>query len=104
MSTEKDEMILSQARQYGDEMHLDLWYPRNETSPVKSLVIGLMDVRAADNIRVSYDFDRDGWRIEQEEIVTDNGHYQGTGKWIEVAFVQAWGHEKQINEILPENS
>jgi hypothetical protein len=99
MNAEKDDMILSQAHQHGDEMHLDLWYPRNETSPVKSLVIGLMDVRAADNIRVSYDFDRDGWRIEQEEIMTDNGHYQSTGVWIEVAFIQAWGNEKQINEI-----
>jgi len=96
---ETDDLILSQARQHGDEMHIDLWYPRCETSPVKSLVIGLMDVRAADNIRVSYDFDRDGWRIEQEEIVTDNGHYQGyaDAKWIEVAFVQAWGHEKHNN-------
>ena len=101
-NTEEDDMILSQARQCGDEMHLDLWYPRNETSPIKSLVIGLMDVRAADNIRVSYDFDRDGWQIEQEEVVTDNGHYRSTGKWIEVAFVLAWGQEKQINEILSE--
>lgn len=45
---------------------------------------------------MSYDFDRDGWRIEQEEIVSDNGHYQGTGKWIEVAFVEAWGNEHQV--------
>ena len=99
MNTTEDDTILSQARQYGDEMHLDLWYPRNETSPIKSLVIGLMDVRAADNIRVSYDFDRDGWRIEQEEVMTDNGYYRSTGKWIEVAFVLAWGQEKQIDEI-----
>lgn len=95
MSTEKDDMIISQARQYGDEMHLDLWYPRNETSPVKSLVIGLMDVRAADNIRVSYDFERDGWKIEQASTFSwDADDEVCDPDWQEVAFVEAWGREK----------
>jgi len=35
MNTEEDDTILSQARQYGDEMHIDLWYPRNARPPSK---------------------------------------------------------------------
>lgn len=96
MSTEKDDMILSQAQQIGDEMHIDLWYPRNETSPVKSLVIGLMDVRAADSIRVSYDFERDGWKIEQASTFEWEGDAAELcdPDWQEVALVEAWGREK----------
>ena len=96
MSTEKGNMILSQAQQIGDEMHIDVWYPRNETSPVKSLVIGLMDVRAADDIRVCYDFKRDGWKIEQASTFEWAGDDEVCDPdWQEVAFVQAWGREKR---------
>lgn len=95
----KDDIILSEARQYGEEMHLDLWYPRNETSPVKSFVIGLMDVRAADDIRVSYDFKRDGWKIEQASTFSwDADDEECDPDWQEVAFVQAWGREKPSEE------
>ena len=43
---------------------IDLWYPRLDEN-VKEIEIGLMDVRAADGILVSYDFERDGWVIKQ---------------------------------------
>lgn len=89
-------MILSNAKQHGDELHIDLWYPRNESSEVKSLVIGLMDVRAADNIRVSYDFDRDGWKIEQASVFSwDADDEVCDSDWQEVAFVKAFGREKE---------
>lgn len=76
-----------------DELHVDLQYPRN--SDIKKIVVGLMDVRAADSIRISYDFDRDGYKIEQASIfewagddeVCDHG-------WQEVAFIQAWSSQK----------
>ena len=90
--------MLEEAKVYNnDELHIDLWYPRNAS--IKSLVVGLMDVRAADSIRVSYDFKRDGWRIEQasrfewedEDDVCDHG-------WQEVSFIQAWGREEETDE------
>lgn len=31
----------------GDELHVDLWYPRIDYRP-KAVVVGLVDVRAAD--------------------------------------------------------
>lgn len=95
MSTEKCACI-EHAQRRGDEVHIDLWYPKADPANATALVIGLVDVRAADEIRVSYDFDRDGWKIEQasnfsweaDDEVCDRG-------WMEVAFVKAWGMEKQ---------
>lgn len=75
---------------HGETVSIDIWYPRCDGA-AKFIEVGLMDVRAADNIRVSYDFERDGWKIEQASIfqwpsddpVCDEG-------WKEVSFVQAW--------------
>lgn len=95
MTTDKD-IILRDARQYGDELHLDFWYPRNEEpQAVRKMVIGLSDVRAADSIRVSYDFDRDGWKIEQASTFSWDGDDEKCDPdWQEVAFVKAWAREK----------
>lgn len=98
------DMILSEARQYGEEMHLDLWYPQVENNPVKSFVIGLVDVRAADDIRVSYDFERDGWKIEQASVFSwSEDDEECDPDWQEVTFVQAWGREgsKKKKASLP---
>lgn len=103
--------ILNEAQQIGDELHIDLWYPDlpsdksfpslpGDLKDVRCFVIGLMDVRAADNIRVSYDKDRDGWKIEQastfkwaaDDKVCDPD-------WQEVAFIQAWARQKDDSEF-----
>jgi hypothetical protein len=77
-------------RRHGRTVAIDFQYPRNEGN-VDTLEIGLVDVRAADNIRVSYDFERDGWKIEQAAIfewaATDD---VCDPDWQEVAFIQAW--------------
>lgn len=78
----------------GDTVRVDFWYPRSQDP--KYIVVGLVDVRAADAIRVSYDFDRDGYVIEQasrfewpvEDKVCDQG-------WAEVAFVKAWARDER---------
>lgn len=92
--------------QQGDDyVYVELEYPR--TNRNRSIRIGLSDVRAADDIRVSYDFDRDGWKIEQASVfqwaaddeVCDEG-------WTEAAFIPAWQFDKSEEpagrEILPE--
>lgn len=48
-----------------EEISVDLWYPRVEER-YKTINISLMDVRAANDIKVSYDFDRDGWVITSD--------------------------------------
>lgn len=77
----------------GDTAYYDLEYPGINDNPIY-LELGLMHVRASDGIRVSYDFERDGWKIEQaskfswdiEDTVCDRD-------WQEVAFVQSWARE-----------
>jgi len=91
-------LMLDSARQYGSEMHIDLWYPDVDDSDIKSLVVGLMDVRAADPIRVSYDKGRDGWKIEQASTFSwECGDDECDPDWQEVAFIKAWAREKPLN-------
>jgi len=79
---------------HGDELEIDLWYPDNPDTRVRKFVIGLMDVRAADSIRISYDKGRDGWSIEQASAFEWNVDDEVCDPdWQEVAFVQAWERE-----------
>jgi hypothetical protein len=63
--------------------NIDLAYPRNEGA-VNCLEIELVDVRASDGLRILYDFDRDGWSIQQPDN-EDN--------WREVSFHHSWALE-----------
>lgn len=94
--TTKDKITpLTETEIHGDTFNIELWYPRIKGNQ-KYIEIGLMDVRAADGIRISYDFDRDGWKIEQASIfewdIDDNVCDEG---WQEVAFIQAWVLKKR---------
>lgn len=52
-------------------------------------------VRAADSVRLSYDFARDGWRVEQaSRSERDEGDATRDPGWREVAFVLAWGRSE----------
>lgn len=74
---------------------VEISYPRLENNKIKNIEVGLSDVRAADNIRISYDFDRDGWKIEQASIFSwDIEDTEMDPDWQEVAFVKAWEREK----------
>ena len=84
--------ILESSTQCGNELHIDLWYPDGEeVDNVNKFVIGLLDVRAADSIRVSYDKGRDGWVIEQASTFQwDADDKECDPDWQVVAFIQAW--------------
>jgi hypothetical protein len=67
-----------------------LWYPREEGS-AKAIEIELIDVRAADSLQVSYDFDRDGWVVKQARVFEwDGDDEECDPDWQEVAFIKAW--------------
>lgn len=79
----------TEAIRRGDTVHIDLWYPRTEAS-ARFLHIGLVDVRSAGDLRISFDFERNEWIIEQQ-LATDTG----TGiieehGWRETAALPAW--------------
>lgn len=76
-------------------LHVDLEYPRVEDSKVKAIQVGLMDVRAADDILIEYDFGRDGYVIKQAQVFEWSGNDERCDpEWKEVAFIQAWASEK----------
>ena len=89
---------LNEARIRGRVVHLDLWFPTVGDNP-DTVELGLMDVRAADAIRIRYDFERDGWAIlqastfrwEADDPVCDEG-------WQEVAFIEAWALDDRTRE------
>lgn len=84
-----------------DTKRIDLFYPRADGNP-SYVEVDLVSVRAADGIRISYDYERDGWVIEQasrfawahEEVGPDG---EVDEDWQEVAFVQAWQRESCEN-------
>jgi hypothetical protein len=86
------------AERRGDTLCIELWYPRVDGN-AKAIQVGLMDVRAADDIRIEYDFERDGWVIKQAQIfeweADDN---VCDPQWKEVAFIEAWASEKKAED------
>jgi hypothetical protein len=75
-------------------IYVSIEYPRNEDSKAKRVNVGLMDVRAADDILIEYDFERDGYVIKQaSKFVWDADDPVCDQDWQEVAFVQAWARE-----------
>lgn len=77
----------------GDTISVDLWYP-GVGSNAQHIEVGLVAVRAADSIRIHYDFGRDGFVIEQAsrfEWAADDPVRDPD--WQEVAFVKAWARE-----------
>lgn len=94
------QQILKDASLQRDGLHVDLLYPRCGDR-VQHLVVGLVDARAADDIRISYDFERDGWKIEQASTFEwDADDKVCDPDWQEVAFIQAWARENPYNTDL----
>jgi hypothetical protein len=90
--------ILKESVARGDELHINLWYPDVPENQIRKIVVGLVDVRAADDIRISYDKERDGWKIEQASTFEwDGADEKCDFDWQEVAFVQAWARKKKSN-------
>lgn len=79
----------------------DLWYP-GLPGNATHVEIGLLDVRAADSIRIHYDFGRDGYAIEQAgRFEWDVEDETCDPDWQEVAFVQAWARDPREHPPAP---
>ena len=84
-----------------------LWYPNAPIEGAHSVVqLELMHTRAADELRVSYDFKRDGWVVQQpvwkinESEPPTCGKYQTyIDSWKEVGFFEAWAFEPEDVEV-----
>jgi hypothetical protein len=75
--------------------NVDLWYPGvpGEGS-VDVIEIDLIHVRAARSIRVSYDFERNGWVISAQPSEDGSPEHDYDAVYEEAAFVPAWAPEK----------
>lgn len=97
MKSSNAEQILNNARVHGRVLDIELWYPRIEN--IDTIEIGLVDVRAADSIRIRYDFERDGYAILQASVfewpVDDK---VCDADWQEVAFIPAWQRDTRHND------
>ena len=92
--------VIDNIEVYDEELHIDLWYANIEDTEIKSLVIGLMDVRATDGIKVEYDFARDGWVIKQASKFGWSGDDSVCDPdWQEVAFIQSWARETPYDPV-----
>lgn len=82
--------------------HEYIWwsYPEiYDRSKQSTLTISLCHTRAADDIRIKYDSERDGWVIEQASVFEwEADDPVCDPDWQEVAFVQAWAREKNKEE------
>lgn len=80
-------------------IHLEINYPRR--NEIDTVEIGLCDVRSSDNIRIKYDFERDGWIILQPRgyhpKLSENS-YDYAEEWIESAFCPAWKYDLPEDE------
>jgi hypothetical protein len=85
--------------EYDDTIHCDLCYSNvNPPKKIQYIGVGISHVRASDGIRVSYDYDRDGYVIEQQRLIGHDTWSEDTGEWKEVAFVQSWGLQEESRD------
>ena len=81
------------------DIYIDWVYPGIYGDKKSHLILSLCHKRAADDIRISYDSDRDGWKIEQASIFEWEADDEICDPdWQEVAFIQAWAREKNNKE------
>jgi hypothetical protein len=75
---------------------VELTYPRSDEN-ADTVEVGIECVRAADSIRVSYDFERDGYVIKQASVFEwEPDDTEQNEDWQEVAFVHAWAREGAV--------
>lgn len=81
----------------GDTLIVNLTYPKVDESKVKFVEVDQESVRASDGIRLTYDYERDGWSIQQPTRLTwPSGDEACDNGWKETAFVQSWHFRDEI--------
>lgn len=80
------------------ELHVTLTYPPrtdadNTKGQIRYVVFDQEATRASDGVRLHYDYERDGFVVEQNKPrlrKTDNDGYAHVDNWTEVGFFQSW--------------
>ncbi|MEL6061893.1 MULTISPECIES: hypothetical protein [unclassified Methylobacterium] len=84
----------------GDTLHVDLTYPNITKEGCRHIHVNQESVRASDGILLSYDYDRDGWSIQQEVMIDMDGCMMPVEpeQWVEVAFIKSWALLREPTE------
>lgn len=86
-------------RRNGDTLSVEMTYPQITKSGVTKIFIDQESVRATDGIRLQYDYDRDGWIIEQQSRFGFRADDKVQDPdWQEVVFVQSWARQESEEE------
>jgi hypothetical protein len=93
----------------GDELNVTLTYPPwtdadNKNGQCRHIRINQEAVRASDGIRVHYDYERDGFVVEQPKprlVAIGKNSYDQIEDWSEVGFFQSWARDEWNGEGQP---
>lgn len=77
--------------------HVEWMYPQIYANGERDhITLGLTHTRAADDIRITYHAERDGWLIEQASVFEWDGEDEVCDRgWREAAFIPAWQFDKR---------
>ncbi len=88
-----------------DTLHVTLTYPPwtdadNKHNQCRHIYLNQEAVRASDGIRLHYDYERDGFVIEQPKprlVAVGENSYEQVEDWAEVGFFQSWARNDWDN-------
>jgi len=94
----------------GNELRVELTYPpytdaKNEHGKCRYVYVDQESVRASDGVRLHYDYERDGFVVEQPKsrvVALGNKSYTTVEDWIEVGFFESWHFNDWENGNPPE--
>jgi len=92
---------------HDDTLCVDLTYPPwtdadNKNDQCRYVWVDQEAVRASDGVRLHYDYNRDGFVVEQPKPWMEliDGCYHSREEWIEVGFFESWRFEVDHDEQM----
>lgn len=91
----------------GDVLEVDLTYPPwtdadNQHGQCRYVSVDQEAMRASDGVRLHYDYERDGFVVEQPKpwLELVDGVYEGRETWIEVGFFKSWQFDVDVEDQM----
>lgn len=87
---------------YGPDLQVTLTYPAWKDADIEQdqcryVTVNQEAVRASNGVRLHYDYERDGFVVEQPQprlVYVGNNSYEEPEDWVEVAFLKSWKFNK----------
>lgn len=86
-------------------INVTLTYPPRSDDELEGKIryveVNQESVRASDGVRLHYDYDRDGFVVEQPAtrfVLLHDNHYDTVTDWTEVGFFQSWALDQKDDD------